>query len=84
MVCRVLARRLAAGVATVSDRSLLTHREYEVLVLISRGCSYREIAAELGIGLETVKSQVSAVLLKLGARRGWQAVAFAYQKGILA
>ncbi len=43
----------------------LTTREHEVLRLIARGYSYKEIARELSIGVKTVETHVSAVLRKL-------------------
>lgn len=47
------------------DLDLLTPRERQVLRLIARGYSYRDIATELAISSKTVKSHVSSVLRKL-------------------
>jgi DNA-binding NarL/FixJ family response regulator len=47
------------------DLDRLTHREREVLRLIARGYTYREVAAELFISVKTVETHVSAVLRKL-------------------
>lgn len=66
-----------------SPRSTLTPREIEVLLLIFKGRSNREIADTLSIGEGTVRIHVSNVLLKLGVKRRTEAVAVALKRGLL-
>ncbi len=55
----------AAPTGPAADVDLLTSREREVLRLIARGYTYREVAQELVISTKTVETHVSSVLRKL-------------------
>ena len=57
----------------------LTEREEGVLVLLARGRTNAEIAAELFISLSTVKSHIASLMAKLGARNRVEIAMWAYQ-----
>ena len=86
-VTRRLISRFAAppslDSSVVSRLDRLTSREREVLVAVAAGSSNIEIAEELFVGAATVKSHVSSILTKLGLTNRAQAVAFAYESGLV-
>jgi DNA-binding NarL/FixJ family response regulator len=86
-VTRRLISRFAAppslDSSVVSRLERLTSREREVLVAVATGSSNIEIAEDLFVGAATVKSHVSSILTKLGLNNRAQAVAFAYESGLV-
>ncbi|BCB78497.1 response regulator transcription factor [Phytohabitans flavus] len=87
-----VTRRLIAEFAARPSRnrprptalSTLTPRETEVLRLIARGLSNSEIADDLVVAEQTVKTHVGRILAKLNLRDRAQAVVLAYETGLVA
>lgn len=77
------AARLVREVKLPDTPENLTERETEVLRLIGKGLSNKEIARELSIGEKTVKTHVSAVLNKLGVLSRTQAALHAVKMGLV-
>lgn len=61
----------------------LTDRERQVLQLVAYGKQNKNIAVDLGITLETAKSHVRHILLKLGAQSRAHAVAIGMRRGLI-
>ncbi|GIE97060.1 response regulator [Paractinoplanes rishiriensis] len=86
-----VTRRLIAEFAARPQRdkalpaalNALTPRETDVLRLIARGRSNQEIAAELVVAEQTVKTHIGRILAKLNLRDRAQAVVFAYETGLV-
>jgi DNA-binding NarL/FixJ family response regulator len=83
-VIAAFARRSAPDPTSSPRLDELTEREREVLLLLTRGRSNAEIAADLVVSDATVKTHVAHVLMKLGVRDRVQAVIFAYEAGLVA
>ncbi len=82
----VTARLLAAFADTRSGAPAqpfepLTAREEEVLLTVARGLTNTEIAADLHISLSTVKTHLSSLMTKLGARNRVEIAMWAYETG---
>ncbi|MEU9383014.1 response regulator transcription factor [Streptomyces sp. NPDC048279] len=80
-----VASRLVTAVRTpgAPGNEPLSAREREVLALVARGTSNREVARELFISEATVKTHLTHLYTKLGVNDRAAAVATAYQRGIL-
>ncbi|MGH7919824.1 MAG: response regulator [Candidatus Dormibacteraceae bacterium] len=86
-----ITRRLVERFAAPADPSTpevqglneLTAREREVLLLLSRGHSNRELADRLHLSEATVRTHVARILSKLGVRDRVQAVVVAYESGLV-
>jgi DNA-binding NarL/FixJ family response regulator len=91
LIAPAITKRLIEQFARAAPRSgpsaaaleELTARELEVLVLIARGLSNREIASALVISEATVKTHVKRVLAKLGVRDRVHAVVLAYESALV-
>ena len=77
------AARLMREVRAPEAPEQLTEREMDVLKLLALGKANKEIAQELVIGEQTVKTHVSNILTKLGVQSRTQAALYAAQKGIV-
>lgn len=60
--------------ATLDDAARLTPREVDVLRLIAHGCTYQQVADQLGVSMHTVASHIKNTYRKLGVRSGAAAV----------
>lgn len=78
-VAASLARRAAAP----KEQKPLSEREMDVLRLVARGKTNKEIARELRLGGETVKTHVSNILTKLGVQGRTQAALQAVRMGLV-
>ena len=72
--------RLYSHLNGSADVVAFTDREREVLRLLERGSTDREIAAALTISVKTVEKHVGSILRKLGAQNRTQAVALARER----
>jgi len=67
----------------MKTKKLLTSREREILNLISLGISSNEMANQLGISIETIKTHRKNLILKVGARNVANLIRIAFEKNLL-
>lgn len=86
----VLSAEISMQLATrgkrfgIAANEVLSDREREVLALVARGASNKEIAVQLNISTRTIETHVSNAMAKLRARSRVEAVNLAIQLGIIA
>ena len=80
---KAMAAEVAADVAQHTGEELLTPKEIDVLRLIAAGNANKEIAAQLSVTEETVKSRVKNILDKLGANDRTHAVTIGLKRGFI-
>lgn len=68
--------------STARADDLLSEREVEVLALVARGLSNREIATQLFLSEGTIKAHISHIMAKLGAERRTELVRYAVSRGL--
>ncbi|UGY90961.1 response regulator [Streptomyces gobiensis] len=82
-VTPAVVSRLMGQVRDPSGPERLTERETEVLTMLALGKANKEIAHDLRIGQQTVKTYVSHILNKLGVHSRTQAAMYAVQSGLV-
>ena len=83
VITRLSEGRFARAEAARRQVEMLTPREREVLALVGQGMSNQAIGRELFLSEGTVKSHVSAILLRLGLANRVQAAIVAYEAGLV-
>jgi DNA-binding NarL/FixJ family response regulator len=78
-----LPPKIAAVVASQSNRPQLSARERDVLELIASGLGNKEIASQLQIAEDTVKNHIKSIYSKLGVQDRVQATTLAIQRGLV-
>lgn len=85
-VTRRLIAEYVSGPTVAKDTAVLgqlTEREIDVMTLVAKGRTNAEVAADLFLAEQTVKTHVSRILAKLGLRDRTQIVVAAYESGLV-
>ncbi|MBE0609865.1 MAG: alpha/beta fold hydrolase, partial [Dehalococcoidia bacterium] len=77
------ARAMPVGPAPLPDAVPLTERELEILVLVARGLSNREMADQLVLSPRTIERHLENLYRKTGARNRAEATAYAFTRGLV-
>lgn len=77
------AKRLVQEVHIPNSHETLTPRETEIIKLVAKGLSNKNIARELGISEPTIKAHLSSILSKTGLQTRTQAALFALKQGLI-
>jgi len=80
---RVIPLHVAAQLTKHSERSRLTERELEVLQLVARGLSNKQVADVIGRTEETVKIHLKNIYAKMGVADRTEAVTLALRRGLI-
>ena len=80
---KMMSPEVATEVATYSAEDALTSREVDVLRFLANGCANKEIAYQLSITEDAVKSRVKNILMKLHANDRTHAVTIGLRRGII-
>ncbi len=83
ITARLLATFATGGTGAQPQQPLspLTTREEEILLVVARGLTNAEVAQELHVSLSTVKTHVTSLMNKLGARNRVELAVWAYETG---
>lgn len=80
---RVISPDVASDLAAHVGETMLSERELQVLRLVARGNANKQIASDLGISEDTVKSHMKSIMSKLDAQDRTHAVVTAVKRGII-
>jgi DNA-binding NarL/FixJ family response regulator len=80
---RYIPRRIASRLAERMTRSNLTARELEILKILTKGLTNKQIAGALGISDNTVRNHINSIIEKLEVSDRTEASTTAIQRGII-